>query len=954
MKTHLKRNQMTNRIYLLFWCSILLLGIDNSVQAQQDTLTNEIVIVDYAPETEQVNVAFGKQRKDYIVGAITHLNAEEISRYDNIIWVSDLFSGRTMGMLGNNNIRGIGIGIEVGDITGSGLFSGNAMFVVDGLPRDIEGLRLAEVESISILKDVNSAILYGSAAVNGVVLITTKRGKVNKPLSNVRLNYGIAAPRMLPKYLNSADYMTYYNRARANDGLAPQFSEEMIENYRNGNPYRYPNVDYYSDEHLKSFKNYYDVMTEFSGGDDNAKFYTNIGWNSAGGLLNFGEGLNARNNVINVRGNVDLKVNRFIKTSIDAAAIYGNNRSQRGNYWSRAGSIRPHEYTPLLPISLIDPENTLLIGRKNDVNGEYILGGNTSYLTNPFGDAYAAGTVENISRKFTFNNRIDFDLSTITPGLSAHTNISFDYYTFYTQTIANEYSVYSPTWSETEDRIIALTQHGRDTRPGTQVVGGTSFRRRVGFYGQLKYDRTFNDVHRVTGNLLGYGSSFKEAGDFQGVKNAHIGLQMAYAYDNRYIVDFSSSYVNSVKLHQDNRRSFAPSVGLSWMLSQEDFLSSVSAIDYLKIRVSAGILKSDIPIGNFFYYDDRYATSGSYNWYEGTRSRSGVVSSWSKNSSLDFARRNELNIGIDGSFFGKQLTVATNFFYNHYNKLVVRPNIEYPSFYNDFVKYDNFEADKYKGVELSIMYEKKVNDWNFMAGVNMLYSTSKRSIVNEIYENAYQYRAGHPRDAYFGLQSLGYFKDQADIANSPIHSFGTVRPGDLKYKDQNGDGIINANDQVYLGRWQAPFSGGIQLRAGYKNWTLFLLGEGRLGATGFTENDYFRVDGNKKYSEVVLGSWTPETHDVATYPRLSSQTSSSNFNRSDYWQFSQDYFQLRKLQLTYSVTPQVSQKLLMRGMDVFVNASDFLQVAKNLKEREIRVGSEPLYRSFSIGVKANF
>jgi hypothetical protein len=607
-----------------------------------------------------------------------------------------------------------------------------------------------------------------------------------------------------------------------------------------------------------------------------------------------------------------------------------------------------------LTINWIDPENVLLLGRKNDVNGEYLLGGNTTYLTTPFGDAYAAGTVENIFRKFTFNNRIDFDLSSLTRGLSAHTNISFDYFTYYTQTIANEYSVYSPTWSDTEDKIIALTQHGRDTRPGTQVVGGTNFRRRVGFYGMLKYDRTFNEVHRVTGNLIGYGSTFKEGGNFQGVKNAHIGLQMAYAYDSKYIVDFSSVYVNSVKLHEDNRRSFAPTIGLSWMLSQEDFLSSASNIDYLKLRVSAGIMKSDIPIGDFFYYDDRYTTSGSYNWYEGTRSRSGVISSWSSNRNLDFARRNEINIGLDGSFFNKQLTIGTNFFYNNYNKLVVRPNVEYPSFYNDFVKFDNFETDKYKGAELSVIYEKKVSDWNFMAGLNLLYSTSKRSIVNEIYDNAYQYRAGYPRDAYFGLQSLGYFKDNADIANSPIHSFGTVRPGDLKYKDQNGDGIINANDQVYLGRWQAPFSGGIQMRVGYKRWTLFALGEGRSGAIGFTENDYFRVDGNKKYSEVVLGSWTPETHETATYPRLSSQTSSSNFNRSDYWQFSQNYFQLRKLQLSYNVDPQFSKKLKMSGMDVFVNGSDLFQITNSLEQRDIRVGGEPAYRTFTAGVRANF
>ncbi len=941
---------MRNILVLLFCCGSLLLNPTN-VKAQLDsTLLKDL----FEKSTEVVaNEAFRKTKVENIAGAITTLDATAINKYDNNIWLSNALTGRTLGLLGNNSIRGIGIGIEVGDITGSGLYSGNALFVVDGLPRDIEGLRLSEVESITILKDVNSAILYGSAAVNGVVMITTKRGKVNKPTSNVTLNYGLSRPRELPKFLNSADYMTMFNLARTNDGLTPQFSNETIENHRSGNPYRYPSTDYYADEYLKPFKTYHDVVTEFSG-DENAKFYTNVGWNSTGGLLDIGEGKNARNNLFNVRGNVDLKVNRMIKTSIDAAAFYGSNKSQRGNYWDRAGTIRPHEYTPLIPLNLIDPENPLLESRKNDVDGTYLLGGNTSYLTTPFGDAYAAGNVQNIYRKFTFNNRIDFDLSNVTKGLSGHSNISFDYFTGYTQTVANEYSVYQPTWSETEDKIIALTQHGRDTRPGTQVVGGSTFRRRIGFYGQLKYDRTFNEVHRFTGNLLGFGSLYKEVGLFQSEKNAHVGLQLAYAYNNKYVVDFSSIYLNSIRLHENNRRGFSPSIGLSWMISQEGFLSSVSAIDYLKLRVSTGILKSDIPIGNFFYYDNRYTTSGSYNWYEGIRSRSGVISSWNSNERLDFSRRNEINIGLDGQFFNKTLEVQANVFFNNYNKLVVRPNVQYPGFYSDFVSYQNFEADKYTGAELGVNYQKTVGDWNFMAGVNLLYVTSKRNIVNEIYDNAYQYRAGRPRDAYFGLQSVGYFKDQADIVNSPVHTFGTVRPGDLKYKDQNNDGAINANDEVYLGRWQAPFSGGLQARVGYKNVSLFILGEGRLGATSFTESNYFRVDGNKKYSEVVLGSWTPETHATATYPRLSSQTSTNNFRRSDYWQYSQNYFQVRKIQVTYSLPQLLSKKLLMSSTDIFANATDLFQFAENKRERDVRVGSEPIYRTFSIGVKANF
>lgn len=905
-------------------------------------------------DDDQVDMAFRKVYAGDVVGAYSRIKADEVNTYDNTIWASNVLTGRTLGMLGSNSIRGIGIGIDVADATGSGLFSGNALFIVDGLPRDIESLRLSEIEDITVLKDVNSAILYGSAAVNGVILITTKRGEAYKTKTNISANYGISAPRELPKYLDAADYMTYYNLARTNDGQNESFSENEIENHRSGNQYRYPDVDYYSDEYLKSFKSYFDLNGQFSGGNEVAKYYSNVGWYSAGGLIDFGEWANARNNVFNVRGNVDLKINDWIKTSVDGVSLFGNNRSGRGNYWSAASNNRPHLYTPLLPFSLIDPENDLLKARKNDVDGEYLIGGNSNFITTPFGDGYAGGVYERIFRKFSFNNRIDFGLDRITKGLSFHTNISFDYFTAYDQTVYNQYSVYEPIWAEDEDLIIDLKQHGKDERPGTQSVGNTIFRRRFGFYGLLSYDRVFNDVHHFKGSLLGYGSNFKQSNDFQGVKQAHVGLQINYIFNRKYMIDFSSNYVNSVKLPEGNRGGFSPSLGVAWMMSSENFMANVDNVDYLKIRMSAGVLNSDLPIGGFFYYDNRYGGSGSYNWFEGTRSRGGVSSSWSDNPNLGFAKRNEVTMGLEGGFFDNMLGVEANVFYESYTDLVTRPNTIYPSFYTPYIPYENFESDEYRGAEIGFDFNKSIGELKLVFGVNALYVTSERTKVDEVYSNDYQYRQGHPRDASFGLEAIGLFEDQADIDNSPIQAFGAVQPGDIKYKDQNGDGIVDSNDEVYLRRWQAPFSGGIDLRLSYKNFTFYVLGEGRSGSDAFREGNYYWVDGNNKYSEVVLGSWTPETKNTATFPRLSAETDNNNFRRSSYWLYSNDYFNIRKVQLTYNVPEVVANTVFMKSLQVFVDATDVYQFAKNREIREVRVGGEPYSRTFSLGVKANF
>lgn len=903
---------------------------------------------------DQVNLAFREAKRGNVVGAVSTVNPTELAAYDYNISANDILAGRTMGLIGNNSIRGIGIGIDVASLTGSGLRSGNALFIVDGLPRDIDYIRASEIESITVLKDVNSAILYGSAAVNGVILITTKRGESFKNESRFTANYGVSTPRALPQYLNSADYMTYFNQARLNDGLSPEFTDEEIENHRTGNKYRYPDVDYYSSEYLKPFKSYFDLNGEFSGGNENAKYYTNLGWNSGGGLLNFGQGAEARNNIFNVRGNVDLKVNDWISTSIDAYGVFVMDKDTRGNYWSTAANTRPNMYAPLLPIDLIDPENDVLRARKNDLNGQYLLGGNSTHMSTPFGDGYAGGEFERIERNFAFNNRIDFDLSKMAEGLSFHTNISFDQYIRFNQTVANSYSVYEAEWDAGQDSIVNLKQHGVDARPGTQVVGNTFFKRRVGFYGQLSYEKEFGDVHHVTGSLLGYGSNFKQQGDFQGVKQSHVGIQVGYGYNKKYMVDFSGAYVNSVKLPEGNRGGFSPSLGLAWVISNEDFMSSSANVDFLKLRVSGGILNSDLPIGGFYYYDNRYGTSGSYNWYEGTRNRSGVMSNWSSNPDLGYAKRKEINIGFEGFFFDQLIGVEANAFYDVYSDLITKPNTLYPSFYTDFIPYENFEADEYRGVEAALTVNKAFGDVKVSVGVNALYVTSERTKVDETFDNEYQYRTGQPRDATFGLEALGLFQDQADIDNSPLQAFGNVHPGDIKYKDQNGDGIVDGNDEVYLRRWQSPLSAGVQLKVSYKHLTFFVLGEGRSGAEQFREGNYYWVDGNKKYSEVVLDAWTPATASTATYPRLSSVSNSNNNRRSSYWLYKDDYFQIRKVQLSYDMPQAVIRSLRMRNLSVFVNAMNITQLSKSREIRDLRIGAEPNYRTFSLGLKSNF
>ncbi|WP_165940142.1 SusC/RagA family TonB-linked outer membrane protein [Dyadobacter psychrotolerans] len=889
-------------------------------------------------ERDAVQIAFGKVKKGNLVNAVTVFDPKELRKYDNTQSISSALTGLIPGMLGGSNIRGIG----------------NAMFVVDGLPRDISTINLSEVEQITVLKDINSSILYGNDAVNGVVQITTKRGQPFKKQINATAYYGISRPSALPEYLSSADYMELYNEARLNDGLGIQYAPGVIENYRSGNQYRYPSIDYYSKDYLKNLKPFSRAMVDFSGGNNVATYYSNIGWTQTGSLYNFGEGKGLKSNVFNVRGNIDLKVNRWIKSAMDAVVVLNNNNSPTGSFFTNAATLRPNLFAPLLPISLIDPENAILKGHKNDIDDTYLIGGTATYPTNPIAAGYSGGTNRQVQRTFSFNNRIDFDLGSSVKGLAFHTNLSFDYLTLYDQFISNTYASYEPVWSATEDKITSIRKYGEDVRTGTQNVGNASYRRRIGFYGLLDYDRTFNEIHHFAGSLLAYSTSDKVQTDLQGTKNANLGLRLAYGFKKKYLVDFSSAYVNSAKLPEGNRTAFSPSLGLAWMVSSENFMSSATFVDYLKLRVSAGSMNSDNGIPGFFLYDEKYSGSGSYSWYEGTRSRAGVVPTNGGNPNLAFEKRNELNFGVESMLFKNRLSVNANVFTSVYSDQITRPLTIYPSYYTTFIPYRNFEENSYKGAELGLSLRETIGDFSIVFGANVLYSTSKVNKRDELFAVNSRNRTGQSVDATFGLESEGLFSDINDIAGHGIQAFGTVKPGDIKYKDQNADGVIDANDEVRIGRSQAPLSYGLNLRMSYKNLTLFARGNGRSGSNGALSNNYFWVDGDDKYSAYIKDRWTEATKATATLPRLSSISNTNNYRSSDFWLYRDNFFTVDRLQLTYDFPIRLTNKAGVKALSVFADASNLVMLSKVRHIKELSIGSEPQYRSYSLGLNISF
>lgn len=887
-------------------------------------------------QTDMVNTGFGKVSKGSIANSVYSLDPKEILKYDNSADLLDMIRGNVPGMSGTN-LRSMG----------------TPAFIVDGLPRDYALISVSEIDNIVVLKDVNSAMLYGNLPLNGAVVVTTKRGKSLKKEVNVWGHYGLSTPRALPEYLSSADFMEQYNIARVNDGLPILYSDKTIDNYRNGNPYRYPSVDYYSGEYLRDYKPSSRVMMDISGGNKVATYYSNMSWVNEGSLLDFGYGKTSRNK-FTARGNVDLKINSWINSSIDAAGFIDNDKDPNSSFWSGAATYRPDVFSPLIPIDLIDPENELLKASKNHINDKYLAGGNSTYNTNPITDTYLAGDGTVVWRNFSFSNRIDFDLSSVVDGLGFHTNFAFDFLNIYREYVYNNYATYAATWDE-NDKITGLVKFGEDNRTGVQQISDGYGQRRFGFYGMLDYYRTFNSVHHISANLLGYFSQYKISYDTQATKNANLGFRFTYNYANKYVADFNSALPVSSKLHPDNRVGFSPSLGLAWIISSEGFMSSIDFVSFLKLKISGGIMNTDVGITDYFLYDDRYSGTGGFSWYEGSRGRSGTAPSFGANKNLFFEKRKDFNIGLEGELFNRLLGFDLIYFNNVRSDIITRPNTQYPSYFTSYIPYENYNKYAYRGVELGLSIRKRIGNFGFVIGTNLMYADSEVLQMDEIYGNDYQYRKGNPVSASYGLVSDGFFMSQDEIDGHAIQAFGAVQPGDIKYVDLNKDGIVNDNDQKMIGKGWNPFSCSINLKLTYMRFTLYVRGSGSSGGTGYLGNsNYYFVQGDVKYSKFMLNHWTEETKHTATYPRLSTKADNNNFRGSDFWLYSSDRFNLDRIQLTYSVPVKSENLIKLKALSVFANASSILTIAKNKDYMILNIGSEPQYRTFTVGLTASF
>ena len=908
-----------------------------------------------------VNVAFRQTDVRDVVVPVSSVNVRELLEKDYHTYSLDNMQALTAGYNGQ-------------------LWNqGDVLVLIDGVPRDANNVTPSEIENISFLKGASAVVLYGSRAAKGVILITTKRGKIAPLKVTARANYQLDVAKSFPKYIDAAEYMTLYNQALTNDGLATKFTDEDIYNTASGvNPYRYPNQKFYSSDYLKRTKSRYDVSAEFEGGGKFAQFYTNISYYRVGDYIDFGEGKNNYTDRLNVRGNIDLQLSDWASSWVNANATYYNQHGSNSDFWAAAATLRPNRVAPFIPVSMIDEMDvnslTLINNSKNIIEnpaglpgGRYFLGGTQEDRTNPFAAMYASGYNTWTSRQMQFDTGVKLDLVSVLKGLSFKTMFAVDYATSYSTSLNDQYDTFNVNWTQFDGKqtIGSISQLEEYKHSGILNSSNSAEKQTIAWNGQFDYVNAFGD-HHLHATLVANGYQQTISGDYHKVSNANLGLQASYNYAHKYYVDLAANAIHSAKLASGHREAFSPSATFGWRLSEENFMKDIKWVDDLRLTAGYTVLNQDLDIEDFYMYENIFTATGTWwGWSDANNSIQTSDSQRGGNDELSFIKRKEFSVGLNGALFGNKLTFAVNYFNTVTSGLLAQPDYIYPSYMHTywpvstFVPYINYGKNRRQGMDFSLAYNEKIGEVEMGAQLFGQTTTSKNLQVAENVEYDYQRTEGKQTDALWGLQCLGYYNSQNEIDNAEAKSsFGDVKPGDLKYKDQNGDGVIDSKDRVVLGRWGAKFQGGLNLTFKYRNFTLFAMLTGQCGGNALKSDSYNQVYGERKYSEVVRGAWTAEKYangETISYPRLTTQGGDNNFTASDYWMYSTDRIDLQRLQLTYDFNQSLfGANSIVKGLQVYASGSSLLTIAGEREQMERNVGSAPQARSFTLGAKVVF
>jgi len=912
---------------------------------------NPVVVMEksipYGGVKDEVELPFRKTIAREIVGATSTIDEDAISS-SNQMNVLNILSGKAPGLNVSQVPTEPGRSATVLNIRGlSRSATDNApLIIIDGIERPLEDLTPEEIESITVLKDATSKILYGPKAVNGVLLVKTKRGIKYKRDRQFNIEFGAQTPVRMPEYLNSADYATMYNQARINDGLSPYYTQTDIDGYRMGtNPVLYPDVDFHK-LCLNDHMSYRKAIAQFRGGNESAQYYVNATYAGYGGYEAVGK--NNTSNKFNLRVNLDYKVNDWLKAFVDIAGqmeFYTTNYMSADKLFSRLSSHRPNAY----PIKFSDPGNpgTEIYGAMENANL-------SSSRENIYAEMALGGSKENTVRKGQTNIGFDLSLDRYVKGLSAKAYVTFDVYNYLVVGKNENFSSYRPIFNENSligKELLTVEKKVSDkSRIADQMY------RNYGYFGQLSYDRTFQAKHQLKSDLVIFQSRRENLGSSQDDVNRTFALRTNYVYNKKWIAELDMAVMGSSRFTKGNRYGYFPTVGVAWIASEEKFLKDKEWLDFLKIKASTGLLGTDNYF-DFFLFESRWNTSQSTHF--GPKLEEDVNTSTLVhvgNPDLTWEKSFEINIGAEASFLNC-LTADFNYF-NNYRYDILTPTTSFSSINGGELMYRNYGSVRNQGVELALEYSGNIGKLHYSIGGNTIWSKAVYEKTDDMEGlSSNRKKEGKPVDTRFGLIAEGLFKSGDEIAAHPVQDFGPVQIGDVKYANINNDHHINENDMLPIGNEYPRFQFGLNINLAYKGFELSLSGSGMAQYDIYLNNSYYWMREDQKYSTFVKNYFNLSTGE-GKFPRLTTQQNQNNYRSSSLWMRSGNFFKLRDAMLSYSLPQNITNKMTLKQVKLFVRGSNLFTISsiKDLDPEYIDAGvtGYPFFRSFTGGINVVF
>lgn len=940
--------------------------VEQEILIKEQTKQNVVLKEDDATSLDEVIITgTGVQKKLTVTGAVTQISMDDIASTSTSN-LTNMLAGNVPGVMAMQSSGQPGQNTSEFWVRGISTFGAgsSALVLVDGFPRDLNEISIEDIESFTVLKDASTTAIYGSKGANGVILITTKKGKAGKVNVDAKFEAAYNTRTMTPEFADGYSYASMMNEALITRNQEPEYSPEELEILKLGlDPDLYPNVDW-QDLLLRNGAMTYRGSLNLSGGGNTARYFISGSYLNEQGMYKVDENIkkdydtNANSQLYNYRMNVDVDITKttLVKVGVSGSLRKMNEPGRAINVWEALMRQNPIE----IPAMYSD--------------GRFPTRG-VDADTNPWVLTTQTGYNETWNNKIQTNITLEQKLDFITKGLSFVGRFGYDTNNGSNIRRMKMPELYKANKQRNDAGELVFNRIAAEQKM-TQESGSSGSRYEY-LEAELHYNRGFKD-HNI-GATLKYNqnssiSTVGIGGDIiNGIARRNQGLagRVSYNWKNRYFADFNFGYNGSENFAKGHQFGFFPAMSAAWNVAEEGFIrNNAKWINMFKIRYSYGKVGNDNLGARFPYLYTIAGVDRGYQWADlgYNKSYTGLAYTSLANNNVTWEIATKHDLGIDLALFNDKFSLTVDYF-NEYREgiYMTRNYVSYMVGLNGLAPTANVGKVSSEGFDGNFAVKQKFGEWDLTLRGNITYS--KNTIEDRDEENAYykyQLQKGYRVNQARGLIAAGMFSDYEEIRNYPTQQFGEVMPGDLKYKDVNGDGIVDGGDVVAIGATERPnLIYGVGLSARWKSFDFNIHFQGAGKSSYCIQGPSVYAFSQKEIGNIlpdlVDGRWIDSTisgteatmNPNASYPRLSYGGNSNNYRASTFWLRNGSYLRLKTLEIGYNLPQKWVNKIYSKNIRLFFIGTNLLTFSE-FKLWDPEMGSTtgahyPLAKTFSFG-----